>query len=281
MTTAPRTGWLAPIIAAGAVTLAAAPAAAAEISITGGFTNFYTTFAYGLDANLPGTIFSYVNGQQLCPMNLTGNPANDCRVDGEAYQDFATPVPSVSFKMVVDGNTWTENVVSFTPAVNQVVNGFGPTNKFLMGTLAFTNGVWSSDRVNLSFNLTATSPDPAYSGYDFEVSDVLVMKATANSPANTPAQNADYLYVAGLPQLGSVRAYELADSPSGSNTVIVDVYGYLDSLHLGDFRNARGGGFIDASVEAQPVSQVPVPAAGWLVATAAGLVAPWMRRRAG
>lgn len=264
------------LVIASVFSLLVTPAFAAKISLTGGFTGFYTPFAYGLDANAPGTVFNYVNGQQLCPHNLTGNPANDCRIDGEAYMTFAAPVPSVTYKIVVDGADWAENVVTFTPAVDQTVNGFGPSNKFLFGTLAFTNGIWADPLVQLDFNLTATSPDATLNGYDFEVSGPLIVQATVNSPGNTPEQNADYVYLRDNPGLGSVRAYELADSPTHSNTVTVQVYGYLDSLHFAEFADAQGGGFISPSTSA---SVVPLPGAGWLFASAAGLLTPVVRRR--
>lgn len=267
---------IAPLIVAATFSLSATPSFAALISLTGGFTNFYTPFSYGTDSNLPGTVESYVNGQQLCPANVTGNPANDCRLDGEAYMDFATPVTSVAYKIVVDGSDWTENVVAFAPATNQTVNGFGPANKFLFGTLTFANGIWADPTVRLSYNLTATSPDPGFSGYDFEVSGVLVVQATTNSPANTPAQNADFVYLEDNPELGSVRAYELGNGAPGSNVVSVDVYGYLDSLHVAEFTNPQGGGYIDPGTALQPT---PIPATAWLIAPALGLVAPWARRR--
>jgi hypothetical protein len=183
--------------------------------------------------------------------------------------DFASPVESVKFNIVVAPEVWTENVVTFTPAKNQEVKGFGASNKFLLGELRYANGIWSSP-VRLSFNLTATSPDSMFNGYDFEVSDVLVLQGTTNQPTNTPDQNADFLYLANNTGLGSVRAYELEDSPTGSNVVSVYVYGYLDSLHFAEFANARGAGFIDPGTALQPT---PVPEPTTYALMLAGLAA--------
>ncbi|MDN3921038.1 PEP-CTERM sorting domain-containing protein [Roseateles violae] len=248
--------------------LAALPASAATISLTGGFTNFYTPFAYGTNEG----VVNYLNGQQLCPVL-------DCRLNGEAYRDFATPVTSISYKMVVDGQTWTENLVSFAPAQNQTVNGFGPSNKFLFGRLTYANGIWSDPMVRLSFNLTASSPDAMLLGYDFEVSDVLVVQATPNQASNTPEQNADFIYIDGNRGLGSLRAYELSDSPTHSNVVSVDIYGYLDSLHFGEFRNVSGAGFLDPGIGLDP-SPVPEPASALLVLGGMGALTIAGRRRA-
>jgi hypothetical protein len=240
--------------------LIATPSFAVVISLTGGFTNFYTPFAYGTESNLPGDLITnFVNGQQLCPVNLTGNPANNCKVDGEAFVDFATPVTSVAWQIFDFGTPWTENLVSFTPATNQIVNGFGPDNNFLFGTVTFTNGIWSAGS-RLSYNITAISDDPVLNAnYDFEVSGVLVVQGTNNLVTNTADQNADFIYLEDNPGLGSLRAYELSDSPTGTNVVSADIYGYLDSLHFAEFANAHGGGFIDGGVALEP-TPVPEPA---------------------
>jgi hypothetical protein len=251
MKVATWTRFFASILAVGTFSLTATPSLAAKISLSGGFTNFYTPFAYGTEADGPNTVKNYVNGQQLCP-------AVDCKVDGEAYMDFASPVTSVAFKIVVSGQTWTENLVSFAPATNQDVFGFGPSNKFLFGRLTYANGIWSAP-VRLSFNLTATSPDYPSASYDFEVSDVLVVQGTFNLPGNTPEQNADFVYLDNNTGLGSLRAYELADSPTNSNVVSADIYGYLDSLHFAELANAEGAGFIDPGTALEP-TPVPEPA---------------------
>ena len=108
---------------------------------------------------------------------------------------------------------------------DQVVNGFGPTNKFLFGTLTFANGIWADPNVRLSYNLTATSPDAGFSGYDFEVSGVLLVQATTNSPTNTPAQNADFVY--------------LVDFGIALDTIYARNTGHLDGASADRIREAR------------------------------------------
>lgn len=272
---------VASIAAVAALCAVAAPSSAITIDIAGGFTNFYTPYAYSHYQEGQESLESYVNGQQLCPENLNHDPTVACQVAGQASVDFeyadasgnliGAPVQSVEFHALYnDGTTstvWTPNVVSFAPATGQQVTGFGASNPFLLGTLTFSNGIWTvpagtgavSPLAMLSFNLTAVTDDAALNQlYDFEVSGTLQLMGTGNSAANTPEQNADYLFYTGDPELGSIRAYELADSPTGSNTVSVDIYGYLDSLHILRFADATGGGFIGTGTGADP-SPVPVP----------------------
>lgn len=115
-------------------------------------------------------------------------------------------------------------------------------------------------RVNLSYELTFTTGDPVLDGlYDFESSGVLVVDATPNLGSPLTCQDrADFVYLADEPQLGSLRAYEIGDAACGGNTVSVDIYGYLSSVHFVDFENVRGGGFINPST-AQQLATVPEP----------------------
>jgi MYXO-CTERM domain-containing protein len=46
----------------------------------------------------------------------------------------------------------------------------------------------------------------------------------------------------------------------GANTVSVDIYGNLASVHFTDFANVRGGGFVDPGVSLQ-LTAVPEPGA--------------------
>jgi len=54
------------------------------------------------------------------------------------------------------------------------------------------------------------------------------------------------------------------DSPNGSNTVPVDIFGKFGSLDLASYENVQGGGFLDTSLMTDlggpPTSSVPEPA---------------------
>jgi hypothetical protein len=88
----------------------------------------------------------------------------------------------------------------------------------------------------------------------------------------------DYIYRTGadhqpLTALGSIRAYELADSPTGGNTVTFNLYGTLGSLDPVRFGDVAGGEFADSSTTnalGGPTNSVPEP--GSLVTLSAGLL---------
>jgi hypothetical protein len=114
------------------------------------------------------------------------------------------------------------------------------------------------------------------------------LSATVHSAADTndfvhnlPVTNADYVYLQNNPGLGSIRAYESQDSPTGSNQVTVDVIGFIDDLNLLEFTNPQGGGFINSSIDLTPADATPLPAALPLFVTglgALGLVR-WRRKK--
>ena len=91
-----------------------------------------------------------------------------------------------------------------------------------------------------------------------------------------------------LTALPSIRAYELADSPNGSNSVSVDLFGKFGSLDLTRFDNVTGGGFLDVSLTSDlggppppPPPSVPEPATLTLMgAGMIGLAAVRRRSRA-
>lgn len=235
------------------------------------FLNFYASGLYA--SSSPDNVDYFVNGSQLCAWG----PANgsqtttDCNARGDggvAFSPSGTPVTSVEWYLINKDEPpatreWFHNSVSFTPGGSHNVTGL-PSDKFLFGTLTFTNGSWASftnAQVQLSYELTFTTGDPVLDAlYDFEYSGALVVAATPNN-APTREARADFVYLADEPQLGSLRAFEFADVNfvPGANTVSVDIYGNLASVHFTDFENVQGGGFVNPSVALQ--LQLPEPGA--------------------
>lgn len=241
---------------------------AATVSVTGGFTTFS-----GVVGGTNQGITSIMNGQPLCADSGCANTDvghatfNALGVSSVTFQNFSPSANPL-------------NLVQFLPAAAQNVSGNGPGNQFLLGQLTFTNGIWTGD-ASFGFTLTTHSSDATLDGKS--ITDTLVMRVTTNVfgfGANTPAQNADFVYFSGNPVLGSARAYELQDTPTGTNTVTVDVLGYIDSLHLSQFTNAQGG-FIDPSTDLTPAAATPLPAALPLFASGVGALGllGWRRKR--
>lgn len=237
--------------------------------------NFYASGLYA--SSSPDNVDYFVNGSQLCAWG----PANgsttttDCAARGDGgigFPESGAAVTRVEWYLVNKDEPpatreWFHNSVSFTPGGAHDVTTL-PSDRFLFGTLTYTNGSWASfrdARVELSYELTFTTGNPALDAlHDFEFSGVLVVAATPNN-GPTRESRADFVYLADRPQLGSLRAYEFADVNyvPGANTVSVDIYGNLASVHFTDFANARGGGFVDPGVSLQ-LTPVPEPGAFWL-----------------
>ena len=208
-----------------ALAFASAPVWAVPISVTGGFTS--------LNSIVFGSGQTLVNGSVACP------DAGCQAAFGVANLEFGTPLQSVVFENALNE----PNSIGFTPAASQDVTGTGPSNTFLLGTLTFTNGTWNGDSA-FGFELTTHSSSPTFD--EQTLTDTLQLLLTPNDFVNgTADENADFVFFSGNPLIGSVRAYEPEDSPTGSNVFSVDLLGYIDSLHLSAFINPSGGGFIN------------------------------------
>ncbi len=255
--------------------LSAAPASAIVVTPVGNFTDFYTDNVY--DTTGDDLVVNRVNGQQLCAFGPAqgSQTTYDCSRDGPAGMELSPDTTRVEWQVLpIYFPAWDRNVVSFQAAGPQDVT-LG--QKFLFGTLTFENGTWSSLYTELSYDLTFTTGDPVLDAlYDFEYSGKLIVQGTPNLSTNTPEQNADFIYLAADPQLGSLRAYELFDSPTGSNVVSVELWGYLGSVHLVSFENVRGAGFVDEGISLEPT---PVPEPGTFALLGLGLAGLGMSRR--
>jgi PEP-CTERM motif len=237
----------------------AAMADASPVSVFGGFTSF--TGEVG-----GGQFVTTINGAVICPT------AGCSTTTGPAFVDFgvSTPQSSVDFSATQFGTPLTPNALSFTPAAAQDAT---PGEEFLLGTMSYTNGVWFSDP-SFNFRLQSVSSDPNLNGFVF--GDTLKVFITPNSPTHTAEQNADFVWFGGHSYLGSGRAFEFGDDPSG-NTLTFDVYGKIGSLDVTRFANPSGGGFLDPSVSLEPSVGVSEPATLTLLSLAlAGL---GLRRR--
>jgi Dockerin type I domain/PASTA domain len=238
-------------------------ASAGHVTVSGVFTSF-RGLVTACDPNQQ--IVEMLNGQVVCSA-LGEQTLLDAPI---------TPSDTVVFQDLVLGTPDVASSITFIPAPAQEVAGKGPANMFLLGTIKFVNGIWSSNQGLLPDPMTGLPTADAEFGITFTTHcdddptldkqtllDTVVYVLTSNDFANnTPGQNADFIYVLSSPSLGSLRAYELQDAPPGfDNTMTVQVMGHIDSLHLDAFVNPVGG-FIDPSIGSQPTATPPVTVPG-------------------
>ena len=257
------------------VVLLAGTARADDISITGSFTSF------------SGVVLGNDSFYEFCPGSSCGGilppggsfatkicPDTGC---GSVVAGMATNVPingdptsNKTPQLFFFSTANTQNGLIFQAAHDPgstFLNDVNPNGKFNLGTLTYINGIWTGD-ADFGFSIVANDVTihrtERFDGF-------IHLGLTPNT--GTPQQNADFIYfrnAAGQPvvnpltltALPSIRAFELADSPTGSNSVTVDLSGMFGSLDLTDIDNATGGGFIDVSLTTDlggPPSQVPEP----------------------
>jgi len=252
--------------------LLAGAAPAATVQVVANIQSF--SGVVGSDAQF-STFFDQHDGRgplAICPDGGCGTGIGVATIDSTTPEDpalgkFDLGTADLEFWNTNFGQSATHNRIRFTaaPAANVALG-----QDFLMGTLSFTNGTWFTDP-DFELVFVSSSSDAAFDGFVW--TGALHLSITPNSTANTPVQNADFLWFTNSTTLGSVRAYEISDSPTGDNTVIVDIYGHINSLDLTRFDNATGGGFLDPSV-----GLLPEPSA--LVLLGGGALAlMWRRHR--
>jgi hypothetical protein len=207
------------------------------------------------------------------------------------YAPVAVSGSSVTFDYGPSTSTRVDNVFTFTGATANV-SGLGASNKFLLGTITYTNGTFNPLSF-LDFTLTTQSSNPAFNNHVFTG----IIRLDVNSPPVFPTTQAQYdaeadyftiedLNGAVLP-IGSVRVYDRPpfcppSAGANCNTGTVDVYGYLNSLDISGFANPTGGAFLNTSTDhaLDPVSgTVPEPATLALSFSGLGLLGLARRRR--
>jgi hypothetical protein len=259
------------------------PAFADAIRVTGAFTSF-SGVVFG---DLGPTMFSFCPADTCAGPVGTGQfqvcPDSGCSTD----VGMATNVPiggnptfDIASRLFFTAAGGTENALLFRAASFPDPNDPGPNN-FKIGTLTFINGLWTG---NAKFGFSIVATDSTISRT--ERFDGFINLQLTSPNTGTPQQNADYIYItnsAGVPvanpltlkPLPSIRAYELADSPTGSNSVTVDIRGAFGSLDFLSFENPTEGGFLDVSLTDElagpPASQVPEPATFVLIGSVLGI----------
>lgn len=141
------------------------------------------------------------------------------------------------------------NMFRFDPVDNTEVDIGVPV---FLGTFTFTNEIWFTSPALFDFTITASSELAEL--FDQEFSDTIELH-TKSDQFETPEERADWFYIVGRPELGSVRVF---DSDDGENTGSVDFWGIFGSLDLVEFRNPTGGAFLNASTNSD-LAQVPEP----------------------
>jgi len=264
------------LLAACCVLLVTGTAKADDITVTGAFTSFAgdVTSQNLIDwcgAGVCGTAGFPGPGVIICPNCASPSGFSNFPIPMNPAQDTTS---GVTFWVPFNPPS---NELTFTSSPGPLLN-VDPNLPFKLGTLTFTNGLWTGD-ADFGFSIVAhdltTQTDHTFTGF-------VHMGLTINDFANlTPAQNADFVFLTDLAgaqlidpltnlPLGSLRAYELVDTPTGTNIASADLFGVLGSLHPTSFQNPVGG-FLDISVTpalgGPPTSSVPEPGTLMLLIT--------------
>ncbi len=228
----------------------------ASLVTTGEFSRWFG------DVGDPAVWEVYVN-DVLVPNNLpdlNGFPQGELAL--------AAGTTSVEFKNrqvgFVDFNT--PSLIAFTGTTQP--NPVSTNDQFLLGTLSLTNGIFFF-QAGADITVSTASDDIAFDGKFFN--DTLQYIVTPNNGISH-ADDADYAFFVGRPDLGQVRVYEAASGLG--NTGSIELWGRVGSLIPTAFRNATGGVFVN------PLTAVPEPGIVSLLAVGFLSVAAGRRRRA-
>jgi hypothetical protein len=259
----------------------ATPARADPVSASGlvsfdfNFTGFSGAFAWSegndISASDPSTYLNVgtVNGVQ--PV-YDGTHVNRTADGSQWIIGGTAPLSGTTARLVANSFPGLPNVVTFTPASDQVVSTNVP---FVIGTLSFTNGAWFGGVDNLpfilSFTVTTQSSTTALNQVwnDSFVVDTNVGSGSCSDPA-VQATNADFVHVSSAPLMGSLRVFEpfCAPTPDLTQEGSADIKAVFDGLEPLQFVNVQGEGFLSSSVTPGPLpSGVPEPAT-WALLTA-------------
>jgi hypothetical protein len=180
------------------------------------------------------------------------------------------------------------SVITFTPAASGFSN-VSTGQAFLLGSLEFTNGQWvggsgnpaTNYPVNLSFRLSTTSSTPEFNQVLTDAFTVVTNQGNGDcNDAQNQMDEADFIYLASSPSLGSMRVFDANCGPTGAtNNGKVELWGYFGSLHYLEFRNPTGSAFLTDGVGVGPIGGVPEPTAWALMIAGFGLAGAALRRR--
>lgn len=266
------------------------PAYAAEVTVSGGFVSYlgptwdkvYPSIVVSTRIETSAGLVVPVPLQQPLPADPEDLFHNAGIGLGSASLTAGGLLPAaqgIEFWQSFDGSKDGVNAIAFAPApATTVVVG----EEFMFGTLSLTNGGWFGSiplagggsyvypESAFGFVLTTHSADAALDGHQFTGTVRFHVTATASSD---PALDADYFYILERPDLGYVGAFESYNTPSGSNTGTIALWGRIGSLVPTRFDDPEGV-VLAASLPAEPV---PLPAA--LVLALAPLTLLARRRR--
>jgi hypothetical protein len=252
-------------------------------SMTGGFTTFSGPVggnadpnyirAFGLtppsvdcgqiDCSNPLLFFEQVCPDSGCSTDF-GTASADSLLSGGlptnylTFESFGCP-PTAS---PVCANT--PNDLDFVPATDSVLglNQQTGQTEMLLGSLTFTNGVWTGD-ADFGLTITATDILSPHNAYTFTGLVHMTLNSAApglTNPGQIAHDNADCMSLtdqSGNPLNGfedsSFCAYELNNGLGLSNTATVNLYGTIGSLDPLRFGDLTGGGFV------VPVQATPEP----------------------
>jgi hypothetical protein len=152
----------------------------------------------------------------------------------------------------------TPNELDFIPSDLSILStGFLGYPEMLLGTLTFTNGIWTGD-ADFGLTITATDILAPHNAYTFD-GFVHTMLRTADPGVTDPTllthEGADCISIntatgqaVSNPNthlgIGSVCVAELNNPLGLSNTTTVNLYGTIGSLDLTRFGDLSGGGFL-------------------------------------
>jgi hypothetical protein len=251
---------LVPLIAV----LASSDARAATISFSGAFTS------YNGQVGGCGSFETFINGADV-------TPASGC--DPMSQTAPLSMVLGGSNSVAFFGNQFgvgqlEPNGLRFEGAQDVPISALG--DEVLLGRLFYTNGTWFGSEARFEFELTSTSSDAAFNSHTLV--DTIVLEVTPTLATNTPDDNADFVYLQNFRTIGTLRAFEKFDSPTGLNGGSAELYGRISSIIPTRFANAEGGAFVGSGVD-QPPPPAPVPEPGTLALLGSGVAALVARRR--
>jgi hypothetical protein len=181
----------------------------------------------------------------------------------------------------------TPNELDFVPSPGSILslNQNTGESEMLLGALTFTNGTWTGN-ADFGITITATDISAPHNAYTFngfvhmQLNTAQPGLPNAGQIAHGDADCISLTNSAGQPvtdpqtrlSMGDFCAYELNNPLGASNTVVVNLYGTINSLDPTRYGDLTGGGFLDSP-------SVPEPAQWPVVGGVLALAAMRLRRQ--